>query len=198
MCIVFSIPVLQGCVCFSWDGYENFLHSSWFGDVFWILLGRELLIQECFPCCWAVLAELWRPFLLLILLQQVGCGCTRNCERAQPGQLAPADHWDIPSHKESLSACNTGGRTMRAYLEWCHLLFPCDEVLFSLGWQESCLPMGSGGWVPLWFCLSVAFALPMKLVVSQPMSFLIFPVLSLIPPGGSEWTAECCLTAGWG
>jgi len=46
----------------------------------------------------------------------------------------------------------------------------------------------------------MAFALPVKLSLSQPMSFLTFPllILSPIPLGGSEQVAVWCLAGGRG
>ena len=59
--------------------------------------------------------------------------------------------------------------------------------------------MGSCELVP-WFGLLVrsAFALPVKLSLSQPMSFLTFIllVLSPIPPGGSEQLRGAWLLTG--
>ena len=63
----------------------------------------------------------------------------------------------------------------------------CDGALLSWRWLNPCLPMGRGELIP-WLALLVceAFALPIKLSLSQPMSFLIFTllILSPIPPGG--------------
>jgi len=46
----------------------------------------------------------------------------------------------------------------------------------------------------------VAFALPVKLSLSQPLSFLTFTLLSLSPVtlGGSEHVAVWSSFAGWG
>jgi len=63
------------------------------------------------------------------------------------------------------------------------------------------LPMGSSEWI-LYFALLVRamFALPVKLSLSQPTSFLIFPLLILFPiPLGSEqvssWVVLSCRPA---
>jgi len=50
------------------------------------------------------------------------------------------------------------------------------------------------------FCFASASALPIKLSLSQPVSFLTFtiPILSPIQPGGSERVAVWGLVASWG
>jgi len=64
-----------------------------------------------------------------------------------------------------------------------------DGALLSWGWLNTCLPTGSGERIPRFALLvCTAFALPIKLPLSQRMSFLTLtlPILSPIPPGGSE------------
>ena len=61
-----------------------------------------------------------------------------------------------------------------------------DGVLLSWRWLNTCLLVGSGEWIhsfPL--LVRTAFALPVKLSLSQPMSFLTFILLILfpVPPG---------------
>jgi len=61
-----------------------------------------------------------------------------------------------------------------------------DAALRSWRWLSSCLPLGRSECIPcfdLFVC--VAFALPIKLSLSQPTSFLFYPSKSLpIPPAG--------------
>ena len=77
-----------------------------------------------------------------------------------------------------------------------------DGALLSWRWLNTCLPMGKSELIPCFALLvHVAFALPIELSLSQPMSFLTFtlPILSPIPlGGGSERAAVWCLVAGWG
>lgn len=66
-----------------------------------------------------------------------------------------------------------------------------------LGWLNTCLPKGIDEWI-LQFALLVydAFALPVKLSLSQPTIFLTFSLLTLfpIPLGKTEWVdvGLCC------
>jgi len=55
--------------------------------------------------------------------------------------------------------------------------------------------MGSGELIPCFALLvCAAFALPIKLSLPQPMSYLIFtlPIHSPFPPGGTERAAAWC------
>jgi len=60
--------------------------------------------------------------------------------------------------------------------------------------------MGSGEWI-LYFALlaHAAFALPIKLTLSQPLTFVSFTfhILFLFPLGGSERAAVWCLVTSW-
>jgi len=61
--------------------------------------------------------------------------------------------------------------------------------------------MGSSEQIPcLALLVYVVFALPVKFSLSQPMSFCFFtlPILSPIPPHGSEQAAVWGLAACWG
>jgi len=67
------------------------------------------------------------------------------------------------------------------------VIVTCDGALLSWGWLNIRLPVGSGERIPSFALLvGVAFALPIKPSLSQPMSFLTFAllILSPIPLGG--------------
>ena len=75
-----------------------------------------------------------------------------------------------------------------------------DGALLSWRWLNICLPLGSSEWIPC-FALHVhtAFALPIKLSLSQPMSFCTFTLpISPHPTGGGvpEWLCRAELLAG--
>ena len=76
-----------------------------------------------------------------------------------------------------------------------------DGALLSWRWLNTCLPMGSAELIP-WFTLlaCVAFALPIKLSLSQPTSLLPFTLLILSPiplwEGVSEQLRGAYLLAG--
>jgi len=63
----------------------------------------------------------------------------------------------------------------------------CDGALLYWRWLNTCLPMGSSERIPSFALLApAAFALPVKLTLSQPTSLLTFTllILSPIPPVG--------------
>ena len=74
----------------------------------------------------------------------------------------------------------------------------CDGALLSWRWLNTCLLMGRSESIPCFALLvCTAFALPIKLSLSQLTSFLTFtlPILSSIPPGGqpvSSWVVPGC------
>jgi len=92
------------------------------------------------------------------------------------------------------------GKKEEGGLEWWHLssqvIVMRDGALLSWRWLSTRLPMGSSEWIPYFaFLVQMTFALPIKLSLSQPMSFLTFtvPILWPIPLWGNDWGAGCCL-----
>lgn len=68
----------------------------------------------------------------------------------------------------------------------------------SWAWLNTCLPMGSGKWIPsfvLFACM--AFPLPSQLPLSQSTNSCTstFLFISPIPPGDSEWVVVWYLAA---
>jgi len=77
----------------------------------------------------------------------------------------------------------------------------CDGALLSWRWLNRCLQCEAGNeFLVLLLLARTTFALPVKLSLSQPTSFLTFTLLipSLIPPGVNEQVAVWCLVASWG
>jgi len=105
----------------------------------------------------------------------------------QPGQLTAADRRNIPYNIKACSATKVGGKKE----EGGHLELRClsskvtvmhDTVLLSWRWLNTCLLMGSSERINCLALLScAAFALLIKLSVSQSMSFLTF-TLSILSP----------------
>ena len=123
-------------------------------------------------------------------------------EGAQPGQLTQTGQRLIPYHTTSCPAYKAGGRRRKGgTFGVMALVFPSNPyVRWSpafLGWLNSCLPTGRSERIP-WFALlaCMAFALSVKLSLSQPRSFLAFtlPILSPIPPGGAS---SCMVLKCW-
>jgi len=76
-----------------------------------------------------------------------------------------------------------------------------DGVLLTWRWLNTCLPNGRSEQILCFaLLLCAAFALCIKLSLSQPMNFLIFTllVLSSIPLQGSEQEDVWFLVASWG
>ena len=158
---------------------------------FGFVLKTVLIIQES------------RTFLLLTPPhQQAGWGSTRSWERTQLVQLTRTDQRGTSYHMMSCSAHKDGERRRKgASSEWWRLssqvTVMCDGALPSWRWLNTCLQKGSSEWIPHFVLLAcAAFDLPVKLSLTQPMSFSTFtlPNLSPIPPGGNEWL---CLVAVW-
>ena len=179
-----------------WAGIELiFFTVAGMGLCFGFVLKTVLITQGCFLYCSYTEP---RPFLLLPPPQQrAGWGGTRSWEGTQLGQLTPTDHRDIPDHMVSCAACKAGGRRRKGGCsEWWRLSSQVairrDGALLSWRWLNTCLLMGSGKLIP---CLALlactAFALPIKLSLSQPMNFLTFtlPILSPILTQG-EWASR--------
>ncbi|XP_074989722.1 LOW QUALITY PROTEIN: tubulin alpha-8 chain-like [Calonectris borealis] len=100
---------LQLCAGFGW-GRVKFLHSSWYGAVFWICAGNSVDNTGMFSFLLSRAYTGSRPFLLLTPPhQRGGWGGTRSWEGTQPGQLTPTDQMDIPYHMTSCSAIKLGG-----------------------------------------------------------------------------------------
>ena len=136
-----------------------------------------------------------RPFLLLTPPhQRAGWGCTRSWEGTQLGQLTPTAQRDIPDHMTSCSAYKAGGRRGKAgTIGAMAFVFPSHRYAWwSPAFLEVAehLPANGKRRMNSLFCFAllvrVAFALPIKLSLSQPTSFLTFtlPILSPIPPVG--------------
>ena len=87
--------------CFGWDRV-NFLHSSWYGAMFWICAENSVDNSGMFSLLLSSAYTASRPFLLLTPPhQRVGWGCTRSWEGTQLGQLTPTDKRGIPCHMTS-------------------------------------------------------------------------------------------------
>jgi len=78
----------------------------------------------------------------------------------------------------SCSECKAGGRRKKGRtFRVMAFVFPAnhyrDGAWLSWRWLNTCLPMGSSECIPSFALLAcMAFALPVKLSLSQPISFL--------------------------
>lgn len=113
---------------------------------------------------------------------------TRSWEGTQQGQMTPTEPRDIPDHLGSHSVYKAGGEGRR-YIQSGGGCLPRqgDGSWLSQGWLNLCLPMGSGGWIS--FLVHAVFALPIKLLLTQPTNLLTFTLLLLspIPHEGMSW-----------
>lgn len=112
------------------------------------------------------------------------------------------DQSNIPYNVMWCSAIKAGRKEEEGggCLEWCCLssqeTVMCDEPYFP----GSGLLMRNSEWIPCFALLAgVAFALPSKLSLSQPMSSCTstFPIFSPIPPVVSEQEAVWYLAICW-
>ena len=104
----------------------------------------------------------------------------------------------------SCSVCRVGGRgRSRGMFGVMAFVFPSHCYTW---WSPAFLGMAGSmpgdrkEWMNFFFCLlaCLAFALPIKLPLSQSLSFLTFtlPTLSPIPPGW-KWVSGCLVLSGW-
>jgi len=111
-------------------------------------------------------------------------GSTRCWEGMLLGQLTPTDQRGIPYRMTSCSAYKAGRRRRKGgdtsgvmalvFLSHCYAGC-CAWGLLSWRLLNTCLSMGRSEWIPSFALLAcVAFALPVKLTLSQPMSFLFW------------------------
>ena len=122
--------------------------------------------------------------------------------------LTPPQQWGgsrrVPCRMTSHSVCKSGrGRQKGGRLErWrlsSQVTIRRDGALLSWGWLNTCLPMGSREWFACFALVAcVAFALPVKLSLSQPVNFLTLtlPILSPIPLWG-KWASGCVVLSCW-
>lgn len=184
---------LSQCAGSGWDRI-NFIHNSWYTATFRSVLKVALIIQR-----YLGISEQWlhrmKPFSPSHTTPSMSrFRISKELEGIQMEQLTPADQRVIPYSVISCSAYKTGKRRRRKkgssefWSLYSQVTTACDEMLLSWGWLNTCLCMVSGELIPCFSMLvCAAFALLIKLFLSQPMSSLIFALLihSPIPPGGS-------------
>jgi len=206
--IVYNIKENYWAFVLLFTGIELFFFVvASMGLRFEFVLKSVLIMQGCFSYCWAVVTQESSPFLLLIPSpQRIGWWCKRSWEKTQLEQPTTAAQRDIPCHMISCSAYKSGGRrskggTFRVMALSLQVTIMHDEALFSWRRMNTCLPIGSTEWIPnLSLLACTAFALPVKLSLSQSTNFLTFTLLLLspLPPGGSEQATAWYLVASQG
>ena len=156
-----------------------------------------MITQRCFSYCWAVLTQSEGLFCFspYSTSEEAGGGQEAGRGHSQDSwpQLTKGIFQTIGCHAQHIKLGAEVGRG--GCSEWWRLPSQVtvrrDGALLSWRWLNTCLPMGSGEWIPCFASLvCVTFAVPIKLSLSQPTSFLIFtlPIFSPIPLGGvSEW-----------
>ena len=156
--------------------------------MFWICTENRVENTEIFLLLLSSAYTESRPSLLLTPPHQwVGWGCTRAGRAQSPDRWTPTCQRDIPCHTTSWSAYKVGRRRRKGgHLEWwclsSQLISMHAGALLSWRWLNTCLMMESTEWIPYFALLAqAAFALPINLSWSQPMSFLNFTLLILSP-----------------
>jgi len=151
-----------------------------------------LITQGCFSQCWAVLTQS-RSFLFLTLPHQRVCwACTRSW-------VIPTERRDIPYHMTLRSSYKASGRRRKGdILGVMEFVFPSNRCVW---WSPAFLEMALNTCLPKWsserfpcFALLVctAFALPVKLPLSQTCTFSYFyPSASLSHLIESGWMSRC-------
>ena len=162
------------------------------------VLKTVLLTQGYFSDCWSALTQSQGLFCFSPH-QQIGQSAQEPGEGTRLGswpQLTKGIFHATWRHAQHIKLGEGGNGGER--LKWQHLssqvTIMCDGALLSWRWLNSCLPMGSGEWIPYFALLAHAgFTLPVTLSLSQPTSFLTFTllILSPVPPWGER--ASGCL-----
>jgi len=99
----------------------------------------------------------------------------------------PIDQRDIPYHVVSCSSIKYGVKKRKGRMFGVmEFVFPRNHyvwwALLSWKWLNICLPMGSSEWIPYFAMLvHIAFALPSKLSLCQPMRSYTFTFLIFLP-----------------
>ena len=165
--------------------------------MFWICAENSVNNTEMFLLLLSSAYTEPRPFLLLTPPhQQVGWGCTSSWEGTQPGQLTPTDLKGYPMpYDVMLSIWSWGKKKEGGECSewWClssQVMFTHDGALRCWRWLNTCLLMGSSELFPCFDLLAcTAFALPTKLSLSQPTSFLTF-TLWFSPHPTVKWVSK--------
>ena len=164
-----------------------------------------LITQGCFQDCWALLTQCQGLSCFSHHPTRLGVHKKLGGDTARTADPNWPKGYSMP-YGVMLSNINLGEEEGRGgCLEsWClssQVTITHDGALLSWRWLNTCLPTGSSEWIPCFALLvRTAFALPIKLSLSQPMSFLTFTllILSPIPLGEREGVAVWCLVFGWG
>jgi len=112
--------------------------------------------------------------------KELGGDTTRATDPTRPkGYSMPCDI--VRSNKKLGEEEGSGGHS-----EWwrfsSQVTVSRDGALLSWGWLNTCLPTRSSEWIPCFALLAcAAFALPIKLSLSQPSNFHTLTLLILSP-----------------
>lgn len=138
-----------------------------FGSVLEIVL----ITQGCFHYCWAVFTQTCL-FCLPLHPTCAGTG-VHEFRWDTSGLLISTDQRNIPDCITSCSACNTGWSTSDGFC----LLKHCyhDGASLFLKWLNTCLPTGSGQWVPFMCGFCLAIKLPLSPQVFSLLCFQFSP-----------------------
>ena len=184
-----------------------FFTAASVGLCFRFVLKTVLVTQGCFNYCQVVLTQGQGLFCFSPRSTSEWAGGAQEAGRGH-GQdswpkLTTGISQTIWHHAQHIKPEEGGGRV--GCLEGWRLpsqgTIMHDGALLSWTWLNTCLLMGSNEWIPCFALLAcMAFALAIKLSLSQPTSFLTYTllILSLIPLWGSQSVAVWCLVVGWG
>lgn len=161
---------------------------------FGLLLETVFITQGTFSFCPAAADIQSGPLLLLIPPhQQRAWGAQKAGRRHSQEQLTQTESKDAPDHMASCLACKVRERRKKGgCLEWWHLSSKASVTLFPRGWLSTCLPWGSGEWIPCFALLQHSFCFPYWSVSISTHEFCHFySADSLLHPIMGEWVSSC-------
>lgn len=183
--------VLGSCSGFDWDSI-NSLHGSLQGAVL-DLSPKQCWLQECFSCCWA--AHTQHQGLLHLSRSSPARAVSAHQVRMGHSQDSWPKGCPTPWYlsKKSWGEKEEGGKfgiivlPSHCYIWWNFALWDMAEHLLAHGRGR----MNSLFYFP---CVCMAFILPVKLPLSEPMNFLPSTFLFL---SHSHWGVQCPDLWGW-
>lgn len=159
------------------------------------VLKTVLIIEGCFCCYWAALAQ----HLHLLCFPWCRTVGRRHCRDRWP-KVAKGASQTIRGHVQYIKSW--GRKEEERNIRNDHICLPSHHYMqLSRAWLSTC-PARGKWWTHFLFCFVCMYVciVPINLPFSQLTDSLAFtlPILSPMPLVGSQWVAVYCSVADWG